>query len=72
MSTVHEAIVSGYCGMKVLAFSIITDMVASEFDQAEASEHAEICKIAAMRAKDSEKMLQKFLEKINNNPTSLL
>ena len=64
MSTVHEAIVSAYCGMKVLAFSIVTDKVTTEFDVKETSDHEEICKVAQQKAKDAEKLITKFLEKI--------
>ena len=71
MSTAHEAIVSAYCGMKLLAFSIITDKVGTEFDAKETSDHEEICKVAQKKAKDAEKLLSKFLEKIKAEPSLL-
>ena len=45
MSTTHEAVVACNCGLKVLAFSIITDMVTLEFDHEETSNHDEIVKV---------------------------
>mgnify|MGYP001810918778 CR=1 FL=1 len=71
MSTVHEAVVAGYCGMKVLAFSIVTDVVSLEFDTIETSDHNEIIKVAAKKAVDSERMITRFLEIVSKNPALL-
>jgi purine-nucleoside phosphorylase len=68
MSTAHEAIVAKYCGMKVLALSIVTDMVPLEFDVPEASDHAEIVKVAKLKAKDVELLLHEFMKKLSENP----
>ena len=67
MSTAHEAIVASYCGLKVLAFSIITDRVVLEYDVEEYPDHHEIVKVANERAKDAEKLVALFLKKINDN-----
>ena len=40
-----------YCGLKVLAFSIVTDKVVLEYDQEESSNHEEIVKIANLTDK---------------------
>ena len=69
MSTAHEAIVAKYCGMKVLALSIVTDMVPLEFDVPEGSDHTEIVKVAKLKAKDVEVLMQEFLKKISNDPS---
>ena len=47
-----------------MAFSIVTDKVCSEFDAEDTSDHAEIVKIANLKAKDAEKLVSKFLTKI--------
>jgi len=56
--------VAHYCGIKVLAFSIVTDLVCSEFDAEDTSDHAEIVKIANLKAKEAEKLVSRFLAKI--------
>lgn len=68
MSTAHEAVVAKYCGMKVLALSIVTDMAISEFDAEETTDHAEICKIAKAKAKNVEALVSNFLKKLFENP----
>ena len=69
MSTSHEAVVATYCGLKVLAFSIITDLVSLEYDHEEEADHAAICQVAQMKAKDAEKIVSYFLKKISENPS---
>jgi len=69
MSTSHEALVANYCGMKVLAFSIVTDLMSCEYDICrETPNHDEILKVAKLKAKDAEKLVAKFLEKLKRNP----
>lgn len=68
MSTTHESVVALYCGMKVLAFSIITDLVSLEFDNEENTDHEEILKIAHAKAKEAEKLVGYFLTKIHTQP----
>ena len=72
MSTAHEAIVASYCGLKVLAFSIITDKVCLEYDVEECPDHNEIVKVANEKAKDAEKLIELFLSKINDDKSILL
>jgi purine-nucleoside phosphorylase len=71
MSTAHEAIVALYCGLKVLAFSIITDMVSCDFDNDEPPNHEEIVKVANAKAKQAETLVSRFLVKIKENPDLL-
>jgi purine nucleoside phosphorylase len=71
MSTAHEAIVASYCGLKVLAFSIITDKVCLEYDVEECPDHHEIVKVANEKAKDAEKLIELFLSKINDDKSIL-
>jgi purine-nucleoside phosphorylase len=72
MSTSHEAIVACYCGIKVLAFSIITDMVPLDFDAEEESDHSEIVKVANEKVKEAEKLVARVLEKLTQTPHSNL
>ena len=71
MSTAHEAIVAGYCGLKVLAMSIATDKVAFEFDAAVMSDHEEICKIAKEKTKDVEQLVLSFIKRIDQDRSLL-
>lgn len=67
MSTSHEALVASYCGMKVLAFSIITNKIVTEFDAKESVDHAEVVKMATKKAIEAEKLVSHFISIINNN-----
>ncbi len=71
MSTAHEAIVAGHCGMKVLAFSIITDMVSLCYDEELFSEHDEIVQVAKQKGRDAEKLVVFFLKQVNDNKSLL-
>lgn len=64
MSTSHEATVACYCGLKVVALSIITDKVAIEYDAEDGSDHNEIVKIAKLKAKDAEKLVSYFITQL--------
>lgn len=68
MSTTHEAVVALHCGLKVLAFSIITDMAISEFDSTGTTNHEEIVKVANSRSKDAEELVVQFLAKLKTSP----
>ena len=72
MSTAHESIVASYCGLKVLAFSIITDRVTLEYDVEEYPDHHEIVKVANAKAKDAEKLIALFLKKINDDKSLIM
>jgi purine-nucleoside phosphorylase len=67
MSTSHEAIVASYCGLKVLAFSIVTDRVVVEFDAHETVDHHDVVKVANQRAREAEELVARFLTKISQN-----
>lgn len=70
MSTAHEATVACYCGLKVVALSIITDRVGLDWDHKSAEEgsnHEEVVKVANKRAKDAEKLVELFFKKYNNH-----
>jgi purine-nucleoside phosphorylase len=67
MSTSHEAIVAGYLGLKILGFSIITDMCSIEYDEELYSNHEEIVQVAKKKAHEAEKLVVYFLKKISEN-----
>jgi len=67
MSTTHEAVVALHCGLKVLAFSIITDLVSFDFDNETTTDHEEVLKVANAKAKQAETLVEYFLKKINEN-----
>ncbi len=71
MSTSHEALVASYCGMKVLAFSIITNKIITEFDAQEKVEHVEVVKIANQRAIEAEKLVAYFIGVLFKNSSLL-
>ena len=69
MSTAHEAMVAHYCGLKVVAMSIITDKVVLESDDESeglGSSHDEVIKAANRRAKDAEALVALFFKKFNS------
>jgi purine nucleoside phosphorylase len=67
MSTTHEAVVAYYCGLKVLALSIVTDMTVDVFDAPPATNHEEVVKVAKHKAKDVERLVIGFIDKINKD-----
>jgi purine-nucleoside phosphorylase len=72
MSTTHEAVVAYNCGLKVLAFSIVTDRVAVEYDLEEYPHHEEIVKVANSRARDSELLVATLLKKLKETHSHIL
>ena len=56
---------AAYCDMKILAFSIITDMVSLEFDDEQCPNHEEIVQVANKKASQAEKLVAHFLQKLN-------
>lgn len=67
MSTSHEVVVAHHVGMKVLAFSIVTDKIYTEYDVEDSSDHSEIVKIANLKAKEAEKLVSYFLKRLKEN-----
>ncbi|XP_046397365.1 purine nucleoside phosphorylase isoform X1 [Ischnura elegans] len=57
MSTVHEVITAVHCGMKVFAFSLITNKCILDCESEEEANHAEVVEVAATR----EKVVQEFI-----------
>ncbi|CAH1985584.1 unnamed protein product [Acanthoscelides obtectus] len=67
MSTAHEVIAAGHCGMKVFGFSLITNKAILDYDSSEVPNHEEV--IAAAKAKEAK--LQGFTEAMIKHMGSL-
>lgn len=75
MSTAHEALVAGYCGMEVMALALITNKAVLDFDSDEVPNHKEVMEIASKRAVHVEELIIDFVNRVdkisldsNNNP----
>jgi hypothetical protein len=53
--------------MTVLAFSIITNKIVTEFDSEDSVEHTDVVKIAFSKALETEKLVSRFFNVIFNN-----
>lgn len=51
MSVAQEAIVAGYCGIKLLALTIITNMTVMDFDSEITPNHKEVMEIGNKKSK---------------------
>jgi len=60
MSTIPEVLVAGHCGIRVFAFSLITNECVLDEDEDEGANHEEVIQAA----KDKEIMLQNFVSRI--------
>jgi len=65
MSTAHEALVASYCGMEVLALSLITNAAILEYDSHEIPNHEEVIETANKRAKVIEKLVAEYVSRLN-------
>ncbi len=66
MSTAHEALVASYCGLKVLAIALITNMAIMDYDSEECANHREVIEIANLRARDIETLITDFVSHVGN------
>jgi len=60
MSTIPEVLVAGHCGIRVFAFSLITNECVLDEDEEEGANHEEVIQTA----KDRENMLQTFVSRM--------
>lgn len=64
MSIAQEALVAGYCGMEVIGLALITNVAIMEYDSELVPEHEEVISVANVRAKDIEKLVINFVNRI--------
>jgi purine-nucleoside phosphorylase len=64
MSTAHEAIVAGHCGMNVFALALITNKAVHEYDSEVQANHEEVVFVANQKAKTIEDLVINFVGKI--------
>jgi purine-nucleoside phosphorylase len=64
MSVAHEALVAGYCGMEVMALSLITNKAVLDYDSELTANHEEVMAAANARAKDIEALVMSFVAKL--------
>ncbi|KAK3876177.1 hypothetical protein Pcinc_018998 [Petrolisthes cinctipes] len=62
MSTVPEVVVARHCGMRVFAFSLITNMCIVEYDTEAKASHTEVIETATMRQKDLQKLARLIIK----------
>ena len=67
MSTVQEVVTARHAGMRVVACSLVTNKCILEYDSKETVCHEEVLEVGKMRAKDAEKIVARFVEKITLN-----
>ena len=65
MSTVPEVIVARHCGMRVLAMSLITNLVVmQEDDGIEKATHEEVLRTSQHRAKEMVRLVSDIVDKV--------
>lgn len=69
MSTVHEVTVAHHCGIKVLGFSLITNMCVDEYDDDSTPKHEDVVQMSNRRAQDLERLVSLVLKKLNHTGT---
>lgn len=62
MSTAHEALVASYCGMKVLAVALITNVSIIDYDVEEVANHEEVIDTANKSAYYMETLITEFVK----------
>ncbi|KAH9528695.1 purine nucleoside phosphorylase isoform X1 [Dermatophagoides farinae] len=66
MSTVHETMVAHHSGMRVIAFSLITNKIVMGYDSDDKANHEEVLAAAKERSKDFENLIQEIVASIPN------
>lgn len=61
MSTVPEVVVARHCGLKVFAFSLITNKCITHYDTEEEANHEEVIEVANIRKKDLQNLARRII-----------
>jgi purine-nucleoside phosphorylase len=67
MSVAQEAIVAGYCGIKLFALALITNMVVLDYDSEIIPNHQEVMEVANKKAKEIEEVVIKFVKNLKDS-----
>lgn len=67
MSTVHEVITAVHCGMKVFAFSLVTNIAVMDYDDKRKPNHEEVIAAAKNRESSLILLVSKLVEYIGQN-----
>ncbi|XP_027195731.2 purine nucleoside phosphorylase-like isoform X2 [Dermatophagoides pteronyssinus] len=67
MSTVHETMVAHHSGMRVIAFSLITNKIVTDYDSEDKANHEEVLAAAKERSNDFENLIQEIVNNIQND-----
>ena len=65
MSTVPEAVVAKHGGLRTFGISLITDMVALDYDSTRTTTHEEVLAVGQKRAKDLQKLVSELVAQMN-------
>lgn len=67
MSTVHEVITAVHCGLKVFAFSLVTNVAIMDYDDDREPNHEEVIAAAKNREESLKALVSKVVEYIGRN-----
>uniref|UniRef100_A0A3Q3JN64 Purine nucleoside phosphorylase n=1 Tax=Monopterus albus TaxID=43700 RepID=A0A3Q3JN64_MONAL len=67
MSTAFEVIVARHCGMRVFAFSLITNQVVMDYDSEEKANHEEVLEAGKQREQQVEQLICTMVTRIEHN-----
>ncbi|CAL8293472.1 unnamed protein product [Boreogadus saida] len=71
MSTALEVVVARHCGLRVLGFSLITNMVVTDYDSTLKANHAEVLDTTLMRTQDLQGLVRGILAQMPVDPEDL-
>lgn len=67
MSTVHEVVTARHCGLRVLAISLITNIVVDSVNSTDVASHAEVLEAGKKRTADMVQYVTEILRQIKSN-----
>lgn len=65
MSTVHEVITARHCGLRVFAFSLITNKCVVEYDSQDEPSHEEVVAVASERSLILQQLVSRIVKTIH-------
>ena len=64
MSTVSEVVVARHCGLAVLGFSLVTNIVIQDETSTETANHQEVLQVGIRRAKAMQELVSGIVTKL--------